>query len=152
MGRPSEYSEETALRICERLMEGESLRKICRDEEMPGLTTVLRWLDAHEKFRTHYARAREVQADTLADEITDIADTPLEGVRVETTTGEDGCTKEVREDMLGHRRLQIDARKWIASKLKPRKYGEKLELGSDPDSPLQINIVDPTRRASNPVT
>jgi hypothetical protein len=149
MGRPSEYSEETALRICERLIEGDSLRKICRDEDMPGISTVLRWLDAHEKFRTHYARAREAQADTLADEITDIADTPLVG-QVKKTT-EDGV-EITEEDMLGHRRLQIDARKWIASKLKPRKYGEKLELGSDPDSPLQINIVDPTRRGSNPVT
>lgn len=124
MGRPSDYTPEIAMSICERLVEGESLRSICLSEEMPHRGTVFRWLEAHESFRDQYARARDAQADALADEITHIADTPQVG-EVRTIT-EDGI--EVRqEDMLGHRRLQIDARKWIASKLKPKKYGEKLD-------------------------
>lgn len=148
MGRPSDYSEETGLRICERLVEGDSLRKICREENMPAIATVFRWLDAHEKFREHYARAREAQADTLADEITDIAD-DASGDYYERPVGSEGETERVVDsEHINRSRLRVDTRKWIASKLKPRKYGDKLELGGDPDSPLQIQIVDPTRRAN----
>ena len=133
-GRPSDFTQETADSICERLADGESLRSICTDEDMPNKATVFRWLAAHDSFRDQYARARETQADTLFDEILNIADTPVEGERVKI--GEDGKTETTREDMLGHRRLQIDARKWMASKLQPKKYGEKLELAGDPSAPL----------------
>lgn len=72
-----------------------------------------------------YARARDDQADTLADQIIDIADTPLQGVK--TKTDANGKVIETTEgDMIEHRRLQVDARKWIAAKLKPRRYGERL--------------------------
>lgn len=152
MGRPSDYCEETALLVCERLVEGQSLRKICRDEEMPGIATVFRWLDAHAKFREQYARAREAQADTLADEITDIADDASSDY-YDRPVGTEGETDRVVDaEHINRSRLRVDARKWIASKLKPRKYGDKLELGSDPDSPLQIQIVDPTRRGNSPAS
>lgn len=134
MSRPSTYSQETADIICERLANGESLRAICLDEDFPNKSTVFRWLAASEEFRDQYARARESQADALFDEILHIADTPETGERVKVT--EDGKTETTREDMLGHRRLQIDARKWIASKLQPKKYGDKLELAGDPSAPL----------------
>lgn len=125
MGRPSDYTPEIALAICERLVGKESLRKICLDEDMPSTTSVFRWLEAHESFREQYARAREMQADAFADEMTDIADTPMVGQTKKIT--EDGV-EITEEDMLGHRKLQIDTRKWIASKLKPKKYGEKQQV------------------------
>jgi hypothetical protein len=125
MARPSEFSQETAASICGRLASGEPLVKICRDEEMPGLSTVYRWLGENEKFRDLYARAREDQADTLADEIQAIADEPMLGTK--TTTKANGDVETVAGDMLEHRRLRVDARKWIASKLKPKKYGDKVE-------------------------
>lgn len=71
-----------------------------------------------------YARAREDQADTLADQIIEIADTPMLGIK--TKTDEEGNVETTQGDMIEHRRLQVDARKWIAAKLKPRKYGERL--------------------------
>ena len=123
-GRPSDYTLETALEICARLAEGQSLRAICRDETMPDARTVFRWLEVDEDFRQQYARAREAQADALADEIVDIADTPQLGKKTKTTT--DGV--EVTEgDMIEHRRLQVDARKWTAAKLRPKKYGERID-------------------------
>jgi hypothetical protein len=73
-GRPSSFTQEIADEICERLVEGESLRKICRDDHTPNVATVCRWLASNEGFREHYAHARALQADTLADEILDIAD------------------------------------------------------------------------------
>lgn len=117
---------------------------------MPCTAAVFNWLAKHPDFVEQYARAREAQADALADDILDIANTPLVG-QIRKTDAE-GNVEVTEEDMLGHRKLQVDARKWIASKLKPRKYGDKLELGSDPNSPLQIQIVDPTRRGSNPAS
>lgn len=124
-GRPSDYGPDIAAWICGRLAEGEPLTKICRDERMPDVSTVYRWLTAHEAFREMYARAREDQADTLADEIQAIADEPMLGEK--TTIKANGDTEIVRGDMIEHRRLRVDARKWVAAKLKPRKYGERIE-------------------------
>src|ERR1700737_4670953 len=74
VGRPSLYTPEITSAICRRLMEGESLRAICRDEAMPSTSAVCEWLANHKDFAEQYARAREVQADTLADEILEISD------------------------------------------------------------------------------
>jgi hypothetical protein len=104
MGRPSEFSAEVAAKLLERIAEGESLRQICAAEDMPGRSTVYQWLCANKEFADQYARAREEQADTLADEITDIAD---------------------GNDAPDNKRVRIDARKWVAGKLRPKKYGER---------------------------
>lgn len=145
MGRPSDYTPEIALTICERLVEGESLRSVCLHEDMPHRSTIFRWLEQHESFRDQYARAREAQADAFADEITHIADTPQLGVIRKIS--EDGV-EVTEEDMLGHRRLQIDARKWIASKLKPKKYGEKQQVEHSGTVSLEQLITDSTRAPS----
>ncbi len=80
-----------------------------------------------------YARAREDQADTLADEIVAIADEPAAGKK--TTTKANGDVETVEGDMIEHRRLRVDARKWTAAKLKPKKYGERQALtGPDGES------------------
>ena len=135
-GRPSTYNEEIAAEICARLSLGRSLRSICRDEDMPENRTVFLWLAKHPEFVQQYARAREVQADALFDEALDIADTPVVGVKtvtkatgVETTEG----------DMIEHRRLQIDTRKWIAGKLRPKKYGDRsqMEISGPDGGPIQ---------------
>lgn len=111
-GRPTTYTPELADEICTRLAEGESLRAICRDNHTPSVGTVLRWVGENKEFQDHYARAREVQAETLADEIVSIAD----------DSEEDSKVKTARD------RLRVDSRKWVASKLLPKKYGDKLDL------------------------
>ncbi len=120
MARPSSYTKAMAARICDRLAEGESLRAICRTDGFPNIVTVMRWLDSFAPFRSQYARAREIQAETLAAEILDIADTPMLGT---IETAKEWGIEIKTADMIEHRRLQIDARKWIASKLKPKVYG-----------------------------
>lgn len=127
MARPSIYSPEIAATLCERLVEGQSLRSICRAEDMPGITTVFRWLEANETFRALYARARDAQADTLADEIIEISDDGTNDWM--TRQREDGSSFEVVDhEHITRSKLRVDARKWIAAKLKPRKYGEKVDL------------------------
>jgi hypothetical protein len=136
-GRPCKYTKAKAIAICARLAEGEPLVAICRDDDAADVSTVYRWLLVHAEFREMYARAREDQADTLADQIIDIAD---DGTRDYVKDAE-GIAR-VDHDHINRARLRVDARKWIAAKLKPRKYGEKLELGSDPQRPIVISSTD----------
>lgn len=128
-GRPSSYSDETAILICERLAGGESLRSICLDDAMPPQATVYRWLqdEANVEFREQYARARELQADTLVDEILDIADDGTNDWMERRNS--DGSTGDFIEngEALRRSQLRIDARKWMAGKLRPKKYGDKIE-------------------------
>jgi len=139
MGRPSDYTRETALTICTQLVEGMSLRSICRNEAMPGISTVFQWLHAHQEFAEHYARAREAQADTLADEIIDIAD---DGSG-DWITDSDGV-RRIDNDCIARSRLRVDTRKWIASKLKAKKYGDKTETThvGDKERPIVITPID----------
>ena len=139
MGRPSDYSPEIADLICERIADGISLREICRTEDMPSKAAVFRWLAAHAEFRDQYARAREAQADALADELLDIADDGDNDWM--ERKGEDGQSLGWREngEAIQRSRLRVDTRKWIASKLKPKKYGDKLAVGGDEEgSPVKV--------------
>lgn len=145
MGRPSEFTQETADIICERIADGESLRSICADEDLPNKATVFRWLNAYKEFSDQYARAREEQAETLADEIVGIADeecTFIKGGKGQ----DDGEEVEVAFDAtaVARNRLRIDARKWVAAKLKPKKYGDKVtqeHTGAD-GGPVQIEKIE----------
>ena len=104
---------------------------------MPTASMVYRWLAEYAEFREKYTRAREVQADTLADQILDIANTPVIGTK--TVTKVTGV--EVTEgDMIEHRRLQVDARKWYASKLAPKKYGDKIDANLNHTGGITVNI------------
>lgn len=138
MARPSDYSAVVVDAICERLADGESLRAICLGDDMPDKATVFRWLAAHPEFRDQYASAREVQADSLFDEILDIADDGSNDW-MERQDGEGGNLgwKENGE-ALRRSVLRVDARKWMAGKLQPKKYGEKVvsEITGKDGAPL----------------
>ena len=108
IGAPSLYTPELADEICVQIAAGRSLNSICKAAEMPEIRTVLRWLtetdEKSDRFRQSYAHARQQSADALVDEIVDIADYTLEDPN--------------------SRRIRVDARKWVASRLKPREYGD----------------------------
>ncbi len=125
-GRPSKYTPELAHEICERLSKGEPLAQICRDDHTPAVRTVSLWKEYHPEFAADFARAREEGFDAIAADCLEIANTPLEGVRTEV--GDDGKSKEVREDMLGHRRLQIETRLKLLAKWDPKRYGERTAI------------------------
>jgi hypothetical protein len=123
-GRPTTYNEETANEILERIVQGESLRSIVKDAHMPVISTVFRWMSHNEEFSKQYTRAKEEQAEAFADEIVAIADEEQTVVK-----SHDGGTTEVTFDSvaIARNRLRVDARKWVASKLKPKKYGDKID-------------------------
>lgn len=132
MSRPSEYSPETADLICERIADGESLRSICRDDSMPSKATVFRWLTEFKDFETKYAHAREAQADTLVDEIVSIADEEVTMIRADKHKpgADEDAEVEVVFDQtaVARNKLRVAARQWTAEKLRPKKYGPKLEI------------------------
>lgn len=139
MARPSKYSEKVADRILEQIADGISLRSICVQDDMPNRATVFRWLAANAEFRDQYTRAREAQADTLFDEILDIADNASNDWM--ERNGEDDRGWTANGDHIQRSKLRIEARKWMAGKLRPKKYGDKLELSGDVDAPLVTEIV-----------
>lgn len=135
MARPTDFKQDTCDLICERIVEGESLRSICTADDMPAIRTVFNWLGKHDAFVQQYTRAREAQADTLADEIVDIAD---DGSR-DYVTDEKGH-ESVDYDHIARSKLRVEARKWIASKLKPKKYGDKTMLTDGDGAPISLAV------------
>jgi hypothetical protein len=108
------------------------LKAACEEASIPQ-PTVISWVKSDDKFSSEYARARESGYLLMAEELVQIADTPELGVEVKTNElGE----REVKEgDMLGHRKLRVDTRKWLLSKMLPKVYGDstKVEIGGSLD-------------------
>lgn len=104
-GRPSEYTTEIAAEICEWLANKKSLKAFCRQKGKPAIGTVCRWLAQYQEFQDQYAKAKEAQAEAFADEMVAIAD-------------------DAKKDGVKKATLQIDARKWVVSRLLPKKYGD----------------------------
>jgi hypothetical protein len=137
IGRPSIFTQQVADIICERIAEGESLREICKDDDMPTRMTIYRWLQSDTVFCDHYTRAREDQADTLADEIMAIAD---ETPDLNPILDKHGALIEIQlhSAYLQWQKQRIDARKWTAMKLKPKKYGDRQILAGDSENPIEV--------------
>lgn len=114
------------------------LKRICSEEEgLPHYDTIRVHIQNNKEFSDRYARAKEEQADVLADEMIEIADNCTDDVAL-ISVSKDGEAKEgVNHSAINRARLQIDTRKWIASKLKPKKYGDKVDV--DHSGGLVIN-------------
>lgn len=126
-GRPSKYRPLLARRICESIESGLSLRQTCQLEGMPAASAVHRWLNDHPEFQEQYAKARQVLCEHWADEILDIADDGTNDWM--NRPGDDG--EEVRvidHEHIARSRLRVDTRKWVLSKLSPKKWGDKQEI------------------------
>ena len=124
MARPSKYKPETGDRICQMLAGGQSASKACKSVGV-SLMSMYRWLREHEEFRDNYARAREDQADTFADEMCDIAD---------------------EEEDVQRAKLKIDARKWVAARMKPKSWGDRSAIEHSGPNGGPIESKDVTER------
>ena len=143
-GRPSKYTPEIAKELVERLSNAEPLRQICRDEGMPDWRTIYDWMYRDDKevasgrgvgLSAAIARAREIGYDKMAEECLELADTPKWGTK--QVESQDGVIV-TREDMLGHRKLQIETRLKLLAKWNPKKYGERLTHAGDADNPVAV--------------
>ncbi len=135
-GRPSEYTPEIATELCGYLSAGESLRKACSRESMPCTTTFFRWLRKYPEFEKQYAQAKQESADAFAEDMLDIADESEDDIEID----EDGAPR-VNHENIQRARLRVDTRKWLASKLKPKKYGDRIEHTGDGGGPIQVQVV-----------
>lgn len=115
--------------LCLHIMEGKSLRSWCEaeGEDRPAMSTVFLWLDGDEAIRSKYARAREIQAEVLVDEMIDIADDDSGDIKA--ARGRDGePTIEIDKDNIARAKLRLEQRRWTAEKLLPKKYGNRVDL------------------------
>jgi hypothetical protein len=125
----TKYTPEIGVRICERIAtEAISLKAICKADDMPGMTTVFKWLGENEDFAKLYAHAREAQADLLFDETLEIADDSANDWEERKHFAGDDESPQVNGEAIARAKLRIDTRKWMAAHLRPKKYGEKLDL------------------------
>lgn len=123
-GRPALYTPELAEKILRRVSGGESLRKICADDDMPNRETIHTWaFDNVNGFFGQYARAREMQAHAIADETLEIADDGRNDWMESNDPNNPGY--RLNGEAAQRSRLRVDQRKWYASKLAPKEYGDK---------------------------
>lgn len=113
-----QYSDELATEICGQLALGRSIKSICTDEGMPTEQSIYKWLLDYPQFVEIYTKAKQDSADSFVDEIIDIADAPVPNDH----------HGRMDAGVVQKQRLRVDARKWIASKLKPKVYGERLDV------------------------
>ena len=131
-GRPSEYTTELASDICNKLSTGMSLRSVCREIDMPHLSTVYDWFRVHQEFAEQYEKACNERVEAQHEELNYIGDEAIEYAK----TNED---KNVSAVVTAYK-LKADNMKWSMSKMKPKKYGDKLDVVSDGEK-LQTGII-----------
>lgn len=124
-GRPTLYTQELAEKICKAVSSSDkSLRKICEEnDDFPTGAMVWHWMVGNPEFSDMYRKAKIAQADFMIDQISEISDNEEKDLLV----NKDGVlvpnTAKIARD-----RLKVDTRKWIATKLIPRIYGEKSQV------------------------
>lgn len=122
-GRPTDYTQELADTICSLLAEGKSVRSVALREDMPGASTMFRWLRDHKEFREQYARAKEESSDALYEELADIGEQAIEAALM--------VDPKSSNAVVSAHKLKADNLKWSMSKMKPKRYGDKLDVTSD---------------------
>jgi len=147
-GRPTKYCKQIAEHIIERTIAKDTLTSICEPEDMPSCRTVYTWLAKNDEFLHKYAEAKSVRAHLLAEEILEISNESPTMTVVDT---EGNATTKLDPAGVNRNRLRVDARKWIASKVLPRDYGDKQEvqLSGPGGAPIaaQIELDAETKKA-----
>lgn len=138
MGRPTKYTKELAVQICSEISTtSSSLRTICKKLGIAP-QSVLNWLNENPDFLAQYTRAKQEQADFLAEEMLDIADDGTNDFM--TITKGDASYVVENKEWTSRSKLRVETRKWLASKLKPKKYGEKLDVTTDGEKITTYNV------------
>lgn len=129
-GRPSDYTQELADEICEGITLGYSIRTVCKPDHMPAISTFYKWLRTHDEFAKQYARATEERTEAMSEDLLDIADDGTNDWM--ERENKDGSTYDVvNSEVLQRSKLRVETRKWLMAKMKPKKYGDKLDVTSD---------------------
>jgi len=130
------YSPRLFADLCARIADGATLPQACRAEGVTACSIVFRWMGKYPKAAEMYARAREARAELHAEEIIAISDDSsndwmqIEGKNV------------IDHEHIQRSKLRVDTRRWLLSKLVPKQYGDKMQVGGDPaGSPVVVEIM-----------
>lgn len=133
-----EQKEKAITDICIMIEQGKSLKNIIDNSsrtDIPSWNQFYNWLRENESYREKYAHATNVRADKIFEEILEIADSQENDV-IETNNG-----KVTNHNVINRNRLQIDARKWMLSKMNPKKYGDRVDVTSDGEKIQSVNNI-----------
>jgi hypothetical protein len=125
VGRPSTRSPEIAKRLCDHVAAGNSVRSFCRVEGNPGMFMIFQWLREDHIFAQHYTQAMEVRAERMFEDMLDIADDTTGDKKTAIKNGKE--VELVDFDNIQRSRLRVDTRKWVLSRMNPKKYGERIQ-------------------------
>lgn len=142
MARPTKYNKKVADKICKLIATTNmGLVKICKDKDMPSTVTVYAWLknEKHKEFLNNYVRARETQQELLAEEILDIADNTEDDI-IELNMNDGTVSEKVNHENIHRSRLRVDTRKWLLSKLNPKKYGDRIQTDINDITKLRKDV------------
>lgn len=121
-GRPTIFTQELADKICEQIILGKSLKSICEATDMPNASSVFKWIGENDEFSKKYAYACQERSEAMLEEILDISDEGIDVIKQGAEKKSGALAQIVR--------LKVDTRKWYMSKMKPKKYGDKLDVTS----------------------
>ena len=140
--RPTKYTKRIGDRLCAQLSMGKSLRQVLReDDQFPSAVTVYSWLRVYPEFLKQYEIATHDRAESMADEILDIADDGSNDYMT-ITKGDHSYNVEDKE-VTSRSKLRVESRKWLMAKMKPKKYGDKIDMttnGKDLPTPIYGGI------------
>lgn len=124
-GRPSDYTKELGDKICALVAEGNSFKKICTNyrEEMPDMATIFRWLRVNEEFRKNYEQAIDQRTEAQHEMLLDNGDEAIEEAKTTDPKASNAVVSAYK--------LKADNMKWVMSRMKPKKYGDKVDITSD---------------------
>ena len=125
-GRPTIYSLELTSVICARISDGESIRKISKDEDMPHMSTIFRWLTLYPEFKEQYEISMQERLQGMAEELLDIADNGVNDWMERNEKDNPGYV--YNGEHVQRSRLRVDIRKWFLSKHLPKVYGDKAQV------------------------
>jgi len=139
-GRPTLLTQELGDEILERIALGEAVRQICLLPGMPNETTFYRWLLRNEEFRAQYRIAKEAQMDRMEEALVEIADDARnDWMTRESERG--GERLAFNDEAVRRSTLRINVRQWLMSKLKSKKYGDKVEVtGEGAKTEITVNV------------
>lgn len=144
VGAPSTYTEAMGKKICDAIAKTEKgLHRLFKEHpDFPNVSTIFDWLEVHPEFAKRYARAKREQAQLFAESIIEIADDDSKDLLAIDDYG----NRIENKEFVNRSKLRIDARKWAAAHLDPKKWGDKLDITSDNEKiqnvvPLTADVV-----------
>lgn len=122
-GRPTDYNNDLASKICKQLAMGKSLRAVCREDDSPDMSTIYDWLRIYPEFTNQYEQACQDRVEAQLEDLNYMGDEALDYVK----NNPDKNTSAV----VSAYKLKADNMRWTMSKIKPKKYGDKMDVTSD---------------------